>query len=61
MVAFDLSNVGENRQCLCTDNNPGLLSFQQSQSNETLQSACIVIKILSGFGGNTVCFCFGTL
>ena len=42
MVALVLSNFDENRQCLGLDNNRGLLSFEQSESNETLHGACMV-------------------
>ena len=41
MVAFVWSNFDENRHCLGLDNNRGLLSFEQSWSNESLRGACI--------------------
>ena len=61
MVAFVLSNFDESRQCLGLDNNRSLLSFEQSESNETLHGACMdsyFLSLLQGFGSDTVCFCF---
>ena len=62
VVAFGLVTFDENRQCLGIDNNWGLLSFEQSWSNETVHSVSMdsYIKKKSSevVGGNSVSFCF---